>query len=444
MSIEDLGFPDGLRLLARWQAGEPGARGRLAGAFTAGLSGDHDVALAGPAPDDAVHVCGSIDLLSLGIVFDLFGLTAEELYKGDPERYVRSVMVTLRLLGMPKSYLSWPVYGFTAEALGQEMIYSDRFSPGTDPEVTLVDAGNWRDLPPLDLAGEIPALLDETLAFYRGLTGFRPVLHLSAPYSLAADIFGQEHLINALTEDPAFVNGFLDHLADTVHRPWAEHFFAQHPDGWLELSDASGSPFFIGPGNCSNVAIRSAQRLIAENPWGERVYVANYRGDYVTRAKQRGGSPGRRRRPKGESAESVTLDDLFDLKNSVCRDYVIRLADDCIPVDFYVEKAIERKIPLFTGIGATQIDRNSVVDLETAVVEIKELTRDYVDAIGTVARSIAVGGYDSRVPPWPGTVYFEDVSAESSFELIEAIVGTVLAEGTFQKDKEGSGQPDQP
>jgi hypothetical protein len=27
-------------------------------------------------------------------------------------------------------------------------------------------------------------------------------------------------------------------------------------------------------------------------------------------------------------------------------------------------------------------------------------------------------GYDASVPPWPGTVYFEDVSAESSFESI--------------------------
>lgn len=431
MLIEDLGFPDGLHLLARWQAGESDAKERLADAFRAGLSGDHDEALAGPAPDDAVHVCGSVDLLSLGIVFDLFGLTAEEFYKGDPARYVRSVMLTLRLLGMPKSYLSWPVYGFTAEALGQEMIYSDRFSPGTDPDVTLVDAGNWRDLPPLDLTGEIPALLDETLAFYAGLTGFSPVLHLSAPYSLAADIFGQEHLISALTEDPAFVNGLLDHLADTVHGPWAGHFFARHPDGWLELSDASGSPFFIGPGNCSTIAIRSVQRLIAENPWGERVYVANYRGDYVTRAKQRGGSPTRRRRPRGEGTASVTLEELFDLKNSICRDYVIRLADDRIPVDFYVEKAIDRGVPLFTGIGATQIDHHSVVDLNAAVAEITDLTRGHVNAIGTVARSIAADGYVSRIPPWPGTVYFEDVSAESSFELIEAIVGTVLSEGAL-------------
>ena len=430
MPFDELTFPTGLRLLARWQADDPQAREQLKDVFDAGLSGQFDEAFNKPAPEDTVHACGSIDLMTLGLIFDLYGVTAEEFYKGDPERYVRAVMLNLKLLGMRKVYLSWPVYGFTAEALGQKMIYSDRFSPGTDPEDTLINADNWQDRLPLDLTGVIPRVLDETLSSYRRLTGFNPVLHLSAPYSLAADLYGQEHLINALTHEPAFVNRFLDDLADTVLKPWIDHFFGQHPKGWVELSDASGSPFFIGPRNCKNVAIRSVQRLVDENPWGRRVYIANYRGDYVTRAKKRAGSS-RRRSPRGEKPESVSLEELFDLKNSVCRDYVIRLADDRIPAAFYVEKAIERNVPLFMGVGATQVDRNSIADLDIALLEIKGMTSEYVDAIRTVARSIAENGYDETVPPWPGTVYFEDVSVESSFELIEAIVGTAMAEGAL-------------
>ena len=430
MPFDELTFPTGLRLLARWQADDPQAREQLKDVFDAGLSGQFDEAFNKPAPEDSIHACGSIDLMTLGLIFDLYGVTAEEFYKGDPERYVRAVMLNLKLLGMRKVYLSWPVYGFTAEALGQKMIYSDRFSPGTDPEDTLINADNWQDRPSLDLTGVIPRVLDETLSSYRRLTGFNPVLHLSAPYSLAADLYGQEHLINALTHEPAFVNRFLDDLADTVLKPWIDHFFGQYPKGWVELSDASGSPFFIGPRNCKNVAIRSVQRLVDENPWGRRVYIANYRGDYVTRAKKRAGSS-RRRSPRGEKPESVSLEELFDLKNSVCRDYVIRLADDRMPAAFYVEKAIERNVPLFMGVGATQVDRNSIADLDIALLEIKGMTSEYVDAIRTVARSIAENGYDETVPPWPGTVYFEDVSVESSFELIEAIVGTAMAEGAL-------------
>ena len=168
--------------------------------------------------------------------------------------------------------------------------------------------------------------------------------------------------------------------------------FNNHPDGWVELSDASGSPFFIGPHNCRDVAIRSTQRLIAQNQWGGRVYDANYRGDYVTQAKKRSGSSSRRRSPRRNDAESMSLTQLFEVKNSVCRDYVIRLADDRVPSSFYVEKAIEYDIPLFMGIGASQVDRNSIVDLELARRDLKAVTTEYVDAIRTVARSIANNG----------------------------------------------------
>jgi len=56
---------------------------------------------------------------------------------------------------------------------------------------------------------------------------------------------------------------------------------------------------------------------------------------------------------------------------------------------------------------------------------------EYVSAIKTVANSIAENGYAARVPPWPGTVYFEDISAESSFELIGIIIGTALKQGAL-------------
>lgn len=425
-------FPAGLRLLAGWQAGDDDARDQLAEVLRAGIIGSFDGIFRVPAPRDAMHVSGSIDLLPLGVMFDLFGVTAAEFYKGDPGRYVRSVMTSLRLLGMNKLYLSWPVYALTAEALGQPMIYSDGFSPGTDPGDLLADAHNWQELPPLDVTAGIPALLDETLACYRHVTGNEPVLHLSAPYSLAADIFGQEHLINALTHEPDFVYRFLDHLADTVLQPWMDHFFAQHPDGWVELSDASGSPFFIGPQNCIDVAIRSTRRLIDRNPWGGRVYDANYRGDYAAQAARRSRSASRRRsRNAADQAAGASLPDLFAAKNSVCPGYVIRLADDRLDPSYYVANALEQNVPLFMGIGATQVDRHGISDLAGACREIAEVTGRHVEAIKTVARSIADRGYQSRMPPWPGTVYLEDVSAESSFDLIEAIVGTTLREGTL-------------
>ncbi|MCH8104054.1 MAG: hypothetical protein IIC58_00895 [Proteobacteria bacterium] len=431
MPIEELNFPAGIRLLAGWQAGDPEAVKRLMEIMDGALKGQYDEIFKWPASQDAVPVSGPVDLMTLTIMHRLYGLTAAEYYKQDPERFVRTSLMTQKILGMPKLYISWPVYGFTAEALGQEMIYSDQYSPGTDPDKPLANADNWQDIATPDMNAGIPRLLDEISACYQRLTGLNPVLHLTAAYSLAADIFGQEQIITALTHEPDFVNRFLDHLSDTVLEPWMDHFFNQYPDGWVELSDASGSPFFIGPQNCKNVAIRSTQRIIAGNPWGNRVYDANYRGDYVTRANKGHSSSRRRKSPKKSDSEPLSLIELYKLKNSVCPDFVIRLAEDRTPVSFYVDQAIESNIPLFIGIGATQVDRNSIADLDIAKKEIEAMTIEYVDAIKTVARAIAKNGYELREPPWPGTVYFEDISAESNFELIEIIIDTSLKQGTL-------------
>ena len=49
---------------------------------------------------------------------------------------------------------------------------------------------------------------------------------------------------------------------------------------------------------------------------------------------------------------------------------MIRLAEDRTPVSFYVEQAIRCNIPLFLGIGAILVDRNSIVDEEIAKQDI--------------------------------------------------------------------------
>jgi hypothetical protein len=437
MNLEELSFPAGIRLLARWQAYDQQAIDRLKEILNGTLSGEYDHLFKHPPPTNAVHISGPVDLMTLTIMHRLYGLTSAEFYKGDAEVFVRASLMTQKLLGMPKLYISWPVYGFTAEALGQPMIYSDQYSPGTDPDNPVANLDNWRDIKTPDMNIGIPKLLDEITSCYQRLTGHNPVLHLTAAYSLAADIFGQETIIGALTNEPELVNRILDHLADIVLQPWMEHFFKQYPQGWVELSDASGSPFFIGPQNCKNMAIRSTQRLIAKNNWGKRVYDANYRGDYVTRANKSSASTSKRRKPRGNEAEQLSLVELFELKNSVCTDYVIRLAEDRTSNDFYVEQAIKCNIPLFMGIGANQVDRNSIADLEMAKQQIETTTLEYVKAIKTVAHSISENGYDSREPPWPGTVYFEDISAESNFELIEMILDTAFRHGRLKESGNG-------
>ena len=429
--IKEFDVSEGCKLLSRWQAKDPTALARLKEIFDAAIAGEFDADFARPTEIDVVNVGGSLNLMTLTIMNDLYGYQSAEFYKGDPERYVRTTLLSRRLLGMNKLYVSWPVYGFTAEAMGQAMMYPDRFPPGADPDDMLLTRDNWQDIITPDFECGIPKTITDMIDTYQKLTGLEPILHLSAAYSLAADTFGQEPLLAALVHEPDFANELLDLLIDKVIQPWADHFFKRFPNGWLELSDASGSPFFIGPQNCKNMAIRSTRRLVDENPWGHRVYDANFRGDYVTLAQKKSRSS-RRRGVKGEAITDMTLQELTDLKHSVCQDYIIRLDDDRVPMPFYEEQAITRNVPLFLGIGAGQIDRNSIKDMDAARISIQDTSIAYVDAIKNVARSISKNGYNTRIPPWPGTVYFEDISSESQFELIAMIVKTTLTNGTLE------------
>ena len=57
--------------------------------------------------------------------------------------------------------------------------------------------------------------------------------------------------------DPDNVNALLNHLADKVLGPWMDHHIKTFPNGWIEFSDVSGSPFFIGAENCKNMSVRA-------------------------------------------------------------------------------------------------------------------------------------------------------------------------------------------
>ncbi|MBS1253101.1 MAG: hypothetical protein MAG451_02147 [Anaerolineales bacterium] len=458
---DDLQFPAGSLLLARWQAGDDAAGERLRALFDAVMEGQFDAVFSEPAPADSVCVTTSLHLLTLTILNALYGLTSADFYKGDPQRYVRTTLLTQRLLGIRKLTLGWPVYAFGAECLGQAMMYPDKHAPGADLGEPLVDRTNWRELDTPAFESGVPRVIEEMLACFADLTGLEPVAHLPAPYSLAADILGQEALLSALLEAPDFVDEFLDHLTDRVFVPWIERLIRRFPKrrpeldegpdeglvegAWIELSDASGSPLFISPRLCMKVAARPVRRLIDEHAWGKRVFVANYRGDHLVQPA--GGGPrkgGGRRRAAGRrgrrgekggteaggtksSADAVA--ELIDFKLGVCPEFIIKLEADEAPVSFYVEQAIQRGKPLYLGIGATRIDRNSVLDREAAERDLEDIAAEYAHAIKTVSEALAHDGHPRSDLAWPGDVYIEDINAESDLGLVKTIVEAVTIHG---------------
>jgi len=425
-------FPEGLHLLKRWQSGDAEANQDMRTIFDAAIAGDFDANFAILAPANAVHASASVHMLALSILHDLYGIESAEYYKTNPERYVRANLVASRLLGIDKLYMTWALYAFTCEAMGQVMMYPDKFPPGSDPDKVLITRDTWQSLTTPDFNSGIPKIINDVLRATERLTGMEPLLQISAPYSLAADIYGQEPLLQNVVHEPDFVNELLDHLADTVLGPWIDHFISEFPNGWVELSDASGSPFFIGPDNCKNMAIRSIRHMIDGKPWAERVFDANYRGDYVTQARKKIRGATRRRSSGAATTGGIDLSHLTDLKHSVCRDFIIRLEADKVPLSFYEEQAIKRGVPLTTGIGASQIDRNSIPDLDIAKQEIHETAGQFVAAIKQVSENINLPEDNNVLEPWPSHVYFEDISNQSQFDMIEIIIQSVRDNGQFK------------
>jgi hypothetical protein len=432
-------FSAGSVLLTQWQAGDRDAQKKLRTLFDAVIEGQFDAVFGEPIPTDEVCVTTSLHLMTLTMLNQLYGINSKEFYKDDPKRYVRTTLMTQRLLGFRKLTLGWPVYAFGAEALGQATMYPDQHAPGADPGVSLVDRNNWSELEAPDFEAEVPQVIEAMLSSFTELTGLEPVVHLPAPYSLAADIFGQENLITALSHEPDFVVEFLNHLTDKIFVPWCERLTQKYPNIWLELSDASGSPLFISPTLFQKIAASPVQRLIQKHSWGNRIFVANYRGDMTAKPTGETGrrAKGRRSRrekqpdPKKSNTQSSTeaLNELIDFKLSLCPEFIIKLDADQSPLSIYVEQAIRHKKPLYLGIGATRIDRNSIIDRDAAKSELENLATNSAKAIKTVSEFLTLGGSPRSKLSWPGDVYIEDVNAESDLGLVKVIIETVSKYG---------------
>ena len=430
--IEDYRFPTGLHLLTQWQSGDEGARKEMTAFFDDAIAGDFDADFSVLTSPDRVHSTASVHMLGLAILHDLYSIESWAYYNTDPYRYVRTNLAVSRLLGIHKFYTTWALYAFTCEPLGQQMMYPDRFPPGADPDAFLINKDNWQELTTPDFTTGAPKAIDDILRVTQELTGVPPLLQISAPYSLAADIYGQEPLLADVVSDPDTVNALLDHLGDEILAPWMDHHFESFPNGWVELSDASGSPFFIGPENCMQMSIRSIRHMLRSKTYADRVFDNNFRGDFVAGVKKKGRGSRRNIQTETQSSQAKLLE-LTDAKVSVNPVFIMRLEADKVNISFYEEEAIKRNLPLTCGIGSPQIDRNSIEDLEATRVSIGEDARSFVESIKRVCETIDLPEDNHVGASWPSHVYFEDINGQSHFELVKIILDEVYQSGLIQR-----------
>jgi hypothetical protein len=424
IQIEQYPFPNGLHLLKRWQAGDADAKDEMTAVFDAAIAGEFDSNYSILTSANRVHSTASVHMLGLAILFDLYGIESWAYYNLDPYRYVRTNLAVSRLLGIHKFYTTWALYAFTCEPLGQKMMYPDRFPPGADPDAFLINGKNWQDLKTPNFQHGVPKAIDGILEVAQELTGVPPLLQISAPYSLAADIYGQEPLLADVVNNPTQVNALLDHLGDVVLGPWMDHFFQKFPHGWVELSDASGSPFFIGPDNCINMSIRSIRQMLRDKSYANRVFDNNFRGDIVTEAEKKS-RRSKRRNKEAVGNHSDRLMELTNAKVSVNPIFIMRLEADKIDISFYEKQAIARNLPLTSGIGSPQIDKNSIKDIEIAKKNIREDARSFIESISRVCQTVDLPDDNHVGASWPSHIYFEDINGESHFDLVESVLEEV-------------------
>lgn len=431
-----LSFPAGIDLVEGALAGEARDRDTLKSLMESAMAGAFDGLYANALDPDRIEVTASLHLLTLELLADNFSIHSEAFYKGDPLRYVRTNLFIQWILGIRKLTLGWPVYAFGAEGLGQKMMYPERHAPGSDPVDTLIDRDTWPTLATPNFGSGIYVTIKEMLGHFADLTGLPPVAHLPAPYSLSAEIYGQERLILDVSTHPDVVRDLVDHLTDHVFVPWIDDLAETFDAVWIELSDASGSPMFIGPGLLRDVAARPVRRLISDYPWGNRVFVANYRGDHlVATAGRRGGARHRGRKQRREASARRggtgfdSLPAMIDFKLSICPQFAIRLEADEAPLKVYTEKAIENGTPLYLGVGAAGLDRNRVPDIGAAAVKLREKAETYIVAVKRVSEALTDRGRPRRDLDWPGDIYFEDINAQTAMPLVRTVIETVRERG---------------
>jgi hypothetical protein len=202
-----------------------------------------------------------------------------------------------------------------------------------------------------------------------------------------------------------------------VLKPWCDDLARSVPDVWLELSDASGSPMFIGPRNFLELAVAPVRRLIEENRWGDRVFVANYRGDLPPPKPARG-----RRRRSAPGEGGISFESLLESKKLCCPRFLTRLEADAVPPERYAEAAISHRMPLYLGIGAVRLDRNSVTDIATARSALFEDASRRAGLIRKVSDALAKKGLTRACLTWPGDLYVEDTNAETHFDLLGEVL----------------------
>lgn len=142
------------------------------------------------------------------------------LFRDDAVAMAECTLLVHEYLGLDLLTANMDVYNFEAEAMGAKI----KFYPDHCPDF---DRSDYFIKGPEDLAkikytgleaGRFPYLIEYSKA-YKQYTGLDTFPIFSAPWTLAANLYGLDNLVMDCYEDPDFVEEFLNKIVDDFHVP---------------------------------------------------------------------------------------------------------------------------------------------------------------------------------------------------------------------------------
>ena len=207
------------------------------------------------------------------------GIPRREFFRR-PDVMVPAMLEVQAQFGLDVASITYDVYNIEAEALGQEIRWSEGGMPDIDRNAPLVrgrDDLRRIHTPDFDSVPCCRRVL-EMHTLFRRLTGIEPTLSFCAPFTLATNLRGIEQFLLDIYTDPDFAQSLLDRLTAEVLAPWIRYQKRRFP-GATRLSgvDATASVPIVSMPVLRGWVVPSILRL--RETVGPEVGVANWVGE---------------------------------------------------------------------------------------------------------------------------------------------------------------------
>jgi len=281
-----------------------------------------------------------------------------------PELLVRGTLEVTAAYGIDVAVLDYDVYNIEAEALGQEIIYSDKFMPDVNRTRPLIrEKSDLKKIrtPNFERDGRFPAILKMHRLFQELTSGLAATPGFCAPFSLAVNLRGFEQLLMDMYTDPEFAKSLFTRISDDVLVPWIQRLHQACPDvESIGGSDAWTSLPILSPGIIRDWGVPYLKRI--QKQCRVNVYVPNWIGEAFLK----------------------NPEEMLDLKMQVCPGFVEGQDPDVekLGPSFYKTYAQKKDRPLVLGIGAAFL-------AQARPQQIRDRVREYIQ-VGGVGGGLAL------------------------------------------------------